>query len=451
MNIFNTFGKLFGIDGNTKSEDARARDAQDAALAAIGNIQSPNFSPINYDNMKWLEDFTPSTIGTPADVHYSDIDTSLSDNVQMGDTAFNDVAVDPRLKEAQLAALGSLQELGKGGLSLSDKATLNRIGNDSAQADKSRRDAIINNMNARGMGGSGMELLATLQSNQAATDRQSQMGMDVAGQAQDRALQALMQGGTLAGNIRGQDYSEQAAKAQAKDAIAKFNAANTLQNNQFNAGQTNNTNQFNASNQLDTNKFNTNTALDVAKTNMAAKNTAGMYNNQGRQDVANNNVGINNAQQLQNKFTAPQQKFSNDLAKGSALSGAETNKASAAIAQGDRKAATAAGQMDGLIKTGLGVGSLVMMSDKSSKKDIADIDEGEITAFLDSLKPKSFRYKDELNGQGDRTGVIAQDLEKSQLGRKSVVEDANGNKQVDVKNLLGTILASLDELNKRTK
>jgi len=53
--------------------------------------------------------------------------------------------------------------------------------------------------------------------------------LDVSAQAQSRALQALMQGGQLGGQIRQQDFGEQSEKAQAQDAINRFNTANRQQ------------------------------------------------------------------------------------------------------------------------------------------------------------------------------------------------------------------------------
>ena len=43
-----------------------------------------------------------------------------------------------------------------------------------------------------------------------------------------------MQSGNLAGSMRGQEFGEQAARAQAQDAINRFNAANQMSANQFN-------------------------------------------------------------------------------------------------------------------------------------------------------------------------------------------------------------------------
>lgn len=134
---------------------------------------------------------------------------------------------DPRYQEAQLRALSRLQELGNGGMSGQDQATLNAAMGKVARTEGAGRNAIRNDMAARGTLGSGAELAMALDNNQNASDRAHQAGLDVAGRAQQRALDAIMSGGNLAGDLRGQDFSEKERIAAAKDAIKKFNATRT--------------------------------------------------------------------------------------------------------------------------------------------------------------------------------------------------------------------------------
>jgi len=201
----------------------------------------------------------------------------------LGNSAMENVSTDPRLRDAQMSALTSLQDISKGGLTAQDKADLARIQSTNNQQDKGRRDAILMNNQARGMGGSGQELLAQLSSSQAATDRQAQQGLDIEGMAQQRALAALSQAGVLGGNMRGQEFDEKSKVATAKDAVDRFNSANTWQGQQFNANQNMQGQQFNA----------------------GAGNTAaalGIHNKQGTMD--NNTNAGNNAQKF-NKFEVP--------------------------------------------------------------------------------------------------------------------------------------------------
>ena len=215
---------------------ARQRALMDETLAELEGIPLPYLKEISLENPNWLEDLVAA---------------------KQGDTEFNSIKSDPELREKQKASLAALDEISaNGGFNLTDQANLSKIQSQAGTADRGRRDAIRQNMASRGMGGSGMELLASLQSSQAATDRQAQQGLDVAAMGQQRALDAIMQSGQLAGNVRGQDFSEQAQKASAQDAINRFNTSNTN----------------------DVNRYNNQGAQGVENTRSVNQNTSTMYN-----------------------------------------------------------------------------------------------------------------------------------------------------------------------------
>lgn len=87
-------------------------------------------------------------------------------------------------------------------------------------------------------------------------------------------------------------------------------------------------------------------------------------------------------------------------------------------------------------------------SDIRLKKDVMPADD-QIQEFLDKIKAIQFEYKNKsVDGAGERTGVAAQDLEKSQAGRQ-VVEDTPRGKMIDLKKLLPMLLAAQSNLNKR--
>jgi hypothetical protein len=71
------------------------------------------------------------------------------------------------------------------------------------------------------------------------------------------------------------------------------------------------------------------------------------------------------------------------------------------------------------------------------------------------LKPASYDYKEEVKhdpraSEDRQLGVMAQDLEKSKLGKEAVSEGDAG-KIVDYKDLQPKMLASLAALNQRLK
>jgi hypothetical protein len=144
---------------------------------------------------------------------------------ELGPSAAGAVQADPQLKAAQMQALDALSNISDaGGLTLTDRANLNRIGSDLARRESAGRASISENMAARGIGGGGAEVAMQLANQQASADRASQRGMDVAGMAQQRALDAIMRQGQLAGNMSGQDWEQRYRAAQARDEIARYNA-----------------------------------------------------------------------------------------------------------------------------------------------------------------------------------------------------------------------------------
>lgn len=90
-----------------------------------------------------------------------------------------------------------------------------------------------------------------------------------------------------------------------------------------------------------------------------------------------------------------------------------------------------------------GVGLLAAFSDKRLKKNISDVSESDLKELSESITPKRFEYKDPAHGEGEIVGVMAQDLEKSKLGREIVEEDEQGRKYVDGRKLSSLFLASL--------
>ncbi len=88
-------------------------------------------------------------------------------------------------------------------------------------------------------------------------------------------------------------------------------------------------------------------------------------------------------------------------------------------------------------------------SDKNLKKDIKEGGK-DMQTFLNEVSPYTYAYKDAKFGSGPQTSVMAQDLEKSKLGKTLVTEGAEG-KMVDYGKGLATMLAATAHLNQRLK
>ena len=69
--------------------------------------------------------------------------------------------------------------------------------------------------------------------------------------------------------------------------------------------------------------------------------------------------------------------------------------------------------------------------------------------FLDALQAYEYKYKHEGPNATPQLGIMAQDLEKTRLGKQMVVENELGQKHVDFGRGFGALLASQAELNKR--
>lgn len=142
----------------------------------------------------------------------------------LGDSEFKKIMGDPSLREAQMHALDKMREIeDAGGLTLEDKAVLNKQLNETARRESGQRQLITEQMNARGTGGSGAELAMQLANAQGAADRNNQAGLDVAGMAQKRYFDAIRARGQMAGDLRGQDFNEASSVAHAQDMRDQFN------------------------------------------------------------------------------------------------------------------------------------------------------------------------------------------------------------------------------------
>lgn len=100
-----------------------------------------------------------------------------------------------------------------------------------------------------------------------------------------------------------------------------------------------------------------------------------------------------------------------------------------------------------------GMGGMWGDSDIAMKKNIKKGDDA-VTAFLKSLKPYEYEYKDAIKklpigGKGRHVSVMAQDLEKAGPVGKRMVFDTPVGKVVDYGKGLPAMLASLAEINRR--
>lgn len=188
---------------------------------------------------------------------------------------------DPALRSYQMDALKNMAYMADNGLSDVDQAAFAKaraLGDQSARAGT---QAAIQDAQARGVAGSGMEFAMREIANQGGSQRAQEAALQQAADAaRQRALYAQAYQAGL-GNVRGQDL--QANKANT-DIINQFNMANTQARNQTN------------------------------QANTQVKNQAQTYNLEGQRNTQ-------------------QQKFNNEMARTGGMSGANTQIANAYAAQ----------------------------------------------------------------------------------------------------------------------
>ena len=407
--------KLANLDPNRKGYEESRKAKKDAA-------KKQEEAAGLYDDLvapEAAEEYAlPSTLEYDGDFEAE----QLTGDYTTGDSKFGDISIDPRYAQAQKTSLNSLQNIvDSQGLTAEDEANLARIQSRAGAADRGRREAIQDRMRRQGMAGSGLDMLAQLQSNQAATDRQSQAGLDVAAMGQRRKDAAIRDLGGMSTSMRGQAFGEEAQKAQAQDAIDRFNA-----------GQRQSTDMFNVGAQNQAGMFNQNRSDEQARINWGAK-----------EDTRRANTDIRN----QNKRDA----FNDDVTIRDKKSNAKLGHANYQQGRADR-ADRAIGQVWQGIGQGAGTAAQAYMaSDEDLKKDVQPLSDSDLEQFLDAVKPKKYRYKDKKEGAGDRVGFMAQDIENTPIGAAVVQTDAEGTKRIDDFNLMGALLDSVSMLHKKQK
>lgn len=374
-----------------------AGNTLDEAVAGLKGVDAPTAEDLTYR----LDQLVQQGLLTPEQAKAYLVDKS----------SFDSVSTDPRLRAAQMGALSSLQDIGsEGGLTATDKAKIAEITSRNATAERGSREAIVQHAAEMGRSGTPMELAALLENQQGSATRAAQEGTDVAALAEQRALDALSQAGTLGGQVRGQDFGEAAQKAEAQDALKKFNAEhlNSTEN-----------------------------------TNVAARNTAAAANLAEKQRVSDTNTQIT-GQNRKVAADAQQTVFENEMTRRKAIADALAAKAQQ---QTDARKSKDA-MVGGLLGTAGTVGAGLLSKSDERSKNIED-KAPDMDAFLASLKPLAFKYKDPGSAgaaPGENVGVVAQDVEKTPTGR-TMVKDTPDGKMLDMQKGFGVILAALASLH----
>jgi hypothetical protein len=356
-------GIVGGILGNNAAKMDRSKQ-KELMKQMVEEYKKIGYPP-DYAKELILQEFTSAGLYTP------EIEEDLNESVPESEVA--NIEEDPALRDAQLQALTAMQQRGRVGLSAEDRAALNQVRQQVQTDSQAKQQQILQEMQARGQGGGGAELAARLSASQAGADRASTASDTIMAQAQERALQALNSSGTMASNMRNQDFGIAEAQAQAVD---------------------------------ERNRFLANNSIGRQTRNVAALNTAQQQNLANNQSISNANTTLANTE-AQRQATALQQQYQDKLNYAAGITGQQGKLANY---YGDTANAKAAAQ----VAMGKGVGQIAdsgyneaksmmgssggiagiasMFSDKDLKEDIEYSDD-DVQQFLDSLSNRIKRKK----------------------------------------------------------
>lgn len=290
-----TIGSSLIAANQAKQGTKAAQNAAQQAAATIGAVNVPDIEQMKLvlDQYRQAGEYRPD----------------LEQAIELAESAMENVETNPELAQQQLAMVQQMGEIAEGGLTEADQAAAREIQRKVAGSDMARRKAILNDMAQRGVLGSGMELAAQLQGAQDSLDQESAASDALTREAMARSLDALRSGSGMASQLRQQDFGEQSAVAQARDAINQFNVQNQQQ---------------------------------LQARNVQNKNQAQMANLQAQQAIANANIDLANQQQMHNKNLL-QQQFNNQMTKAGAMAGQQQAVGQAAQAGANQQAQIIAG------------------------------------------------------------------------------------------------------------
>lgn len=266
---------------------------------------------------------------------------------------------------------------------------------------------------------------------------------DVTGQTDaNRAMESQTKGAAQANQVLGQQYGVQTdylkqLAGYGQDAMSQLQSGSFANNYQQSPGYAAQL----AAGQTAIN--NSMAARGMVKSGAALKALTGYSQDLANQDYQqyynneynrlNNLAGIN-VDATNNLATAANQ-YGANLSNN--ITGLANAQAAASMAKSNQNAA--------LLQQGVGLGASYLFSDERLKTNITEIPKEDIEEMKRLLTAYYFGYKNADHGKGEWAGVMAQDLEKSKIGKLLVVEDSQGNKTIDQNKVLSMFLATMAE------
>lgn len=267
-------GQMLGQGGGNDPGGLAATGQAQAAGMVSGSTPVPVFSDLVN------QEYAPEMYDTPENIDYA----GALDPALQGQSEMQNIQIDPNVKNAQMNALQGLTDIySQGGMSAIDRARLAEIQSAQQSVDRGQREAILQSQAMRGMGASGNTLAALLQGQQGSANAANMQALDVNAQAQQRALEAMMNAGQFGTQLNTQQFGQQAQQAQAQDAISRFNMENQNAARERNLG----------------------VRQGLIATNTGARNAARQGNTDLRNQAMGQNVDLRNQANYYNRVTRP--------------------------------------------------------------------------------------------------------------------------------------------------
>jgi len=311
-----------GILGSISSSSGR-KAAAAASAQAMAQLQAIGLPP-DLSREIILKQYQVQGVLTP----------EIQEDLNLQVSQVSQIQEDPSLRSAQMESLGMLGQSARGGFTSADRAAYNQMRQSTQRDSEAKRQQIMQQMQARGHGGSGPELMAQLQSGQAAADESSAQGDRLAGMASQNALQALRDKVGLASNVRTQDFSVNEARAAAEDQRNRFLFQNSATQQAANVAALN-----------DAQQANLNRKDSVADRNVGLANAESERQVNAKRDYFRDNLDLASAKAnalnkqasvIQDNANAKSKMFSdlgNAVGQGAAAYGANKKPAAAASKQ----------------------------------------------------------------------------------------------------------------------
>lgn len=167
-----------------------------------------------------------------------------------GQSAFQNLSTDPRMRDMALKEMSQMDAISNaGGLDPQSLAAMDQA-KDMANSDvQARNGALQQNLQARGMGGSGADISGLIAAQQGGANREHMAAVQNGAAARQRSMEAMGNAAHMANDIGDRDWSRAAQRAGALDSNARFNAEQSL--GKFDAQERQRMNQMGVQNNYD--------------------------------------------------------------------------------------------------------------------------------------------------------------------------------------------------------